>query len=70
MSRYTQHRPPCFITARFPSTCPETGTQISKGDSVAYYPATRKAYHDSSAAADHVRGLQFAQAFNMADANW
>jgi hypothetical protein len=68
MSRYTQHRPPCIITARFPSTCPETGKQISKGDPVAYYPATRKAYHDSSTAADHVRGLQFAAAFNMDDA--
>jgi hypothetical protein len=70
MSRHTQHRPPCFITARFPSTCPETGKPIGKGDSVAYYPATRKAYHDESTAADHVRGLQFAAAFNMEDVTW
>lgn len=70
MSRYTQHRPPCFITARFSSICPETGKSISKGDDVAYYPATRKAYHENSTAADHVRGLQFAQAANMADANY
>lgn len=70
MSRYSQHRPPCFITARFASTCPETGKQISKGDTVAYYPTQRKAYHETSTAADQLRGMQFAQAWNMADANY
>ena len=61
---------PRLITARFASTCPETGRAISKGDEIAYYPRTKSAYHSTSKADDEVRGMQFASSFDMADANW
>ena len=61
---------PYFTSARFSSVCPETGKPIKKGDRIAYFPATRKAYHESSKAAEQVRGMQFAESWGMADANY
>lgn len=60
---------PYFTTARFNSTCPETGRPIRKGDRIAYFPATRKAYAEHSKAAEQVRGLDFARAYAMPDAD-
>ena len=60
---------PYFTTARFPSKCPETGADIKKGDCIAYFPATRTAYAESSKAADQVRGMDFAAAYGMQNAN-
>lgn len=59
---------PYFTVARFAGKCPETGKDIKKGDRIAYFPATRKAYHEASKAADQVRGMEFASAYGMADA--
>lgn len=50
----TQHRPPYFTRACFPSICPETGEQIKRGDVIAYYPAARKAYSQHSSKADRL----------------
>lgn len=61
---------PYFTSARFNSVCPETGKAIGIGDQIAYFPDTRKAYHDQSEHASIVRGLEFSAAFNMADANY
>jgi hypothetical protein len=61
---------PCFIIARFASTCPETGKPIAKGDTIAYYPNDRRAFHESSQSAENVRALQFSKTWEMADANW
>ena len=61
---------PYFTTARFNSTCPETGLAIAIGQRIAYYPAVRKAYHENSKHADQLRALEFSRAFNMADANY
>jgi hypothetical protein len=61
---------PYFTTARFNSVCPETGKAIGIGDRIAYFPATRKAYHEHSASADRVRALEFSAAYGMADANY
>jgi hypothetical protein len=61
---------PYFTTARFNSTCPETGLAIAMGQRIAYYPAMRKAYHENSKHADQLRALEFSRAFNMADANY
>jgi hypothetical protein len=61
---------PYFTTARFNSICPETGKAIGIGDRIAYFPATRKAYHDQSQSADRVRALEFSAAYGMADANY
>jgi len=61
---------PRFIEAKFASTCPETGLAIKKGDTVAYYPKERKAYHASSKAAEVVRAADFAKAWKMGDADW
>jgi hypothetical protein len=65
-----KNKAPYFTKARFDSVCPETGKQIKKGDEIAYYPATRRAYHASSKAAGELRGLQFSQAFGLDDSNW
>jgi hypothetical protein len=61
---------PYFTKARFDSICPETGKQIKKGDKIAYYPRTKKAFHSDSKAAEELRGMQASQAFGLADANW
>lgn len=61
---------PYFMKARFASICPETGKQISKGDTIAYYPRDRKAFCEDSKSADNVRALEFAKAYNMGDANY
>ena len=42
MKRYSND--PMMITARFNSTCSETGKLILKGDTVLYYPISRKVY--------------------------
>lgn len=61
---------PFFCQARFPGKCPETGKDIKRGDRIAYFPAERRAYHETSKAAEQVRGLQFASSWAMADANY
>jgi len=48
------HAAPCFLTAR----------------RIAWFPSSKQAYDESSKAADQVRGLEFAAAFNMPDANY
>ena len=69
MRRY-RNASPYFTTARFESTCPDTGKKIKVGDEIAYYPATKKAYHSESRQAADLRGVEFAGAYGMADANW
>jgi hypothetical protein len=61
---------PYFTNARFNSTCSETGLVIAIGQRIAYFPATRKAYHENSKHADELRALEFSRAFNMADSNY
>ena len=61
---------PYFTVARFDSVCPETGKAIKKGERIAYYPSSRKAYHDSSKQAGELREMQFNRSFCMADGNW
>lgn len=60
---------PRFTTARLDGVCPETGLPIKRGDCIAWYPSSRRAYHESSPSARALRGMQFAAAWNMADAN-
>ena len=61
---------PRWITARFDSTCPDTGKTIRKGENCLYYPDARKTYHESSATAAQQRGIDFSTAAGLADANW
>lgn len=61
---------PYFTTARFPGSCAETGKAIKKGDRVAYYPATRKVFAETSKTAESLRAIGFAEANCMADANY
>lgn len=72
MRGYRRPRPtrPYFTKACFPSICPQTGQQIKRGDRIAYFPDTRKAYAENSDAGDQVRGLDFAEAYAMPDANY
>ena len=64
------YRRPYMTVAHYDSTCPETGLPIRQGDEIAYYPRDRKAFHTSSQSADNVRRLDFAESYNMADANY
>ena len=59
-----------FTKARFDSICPETGKKIKKGDTIAYFPYAKKAYHENSKNADIVRNNQFNKVFCMGDAHW
>lgn len=68
--RHHRYTLPEFITARYPGTCPETGKTWKKGDTIAWFPDTRKAYHQESKAAEQIRGRQFAQCYGMADADY
>lgn len=68
MSRY--HNDPYFTTARFASTCPETGKAIKKGDEIAYYPRDKRAFHADSKAAQDVRAMQATASQGLADADW
>ena len=61
---------PFFMTARYASTCPETGLAIRKGDQCAYFPKARKAFHVTSPSAAQVRALEFSKAYGMGDQNW
>jgi len=66
----TVARDPFFLIAKFSSVCPETGKTIRAGERIAYFPATRRAYHTDSNAANELHGQLFAKSWNMADANW
>ncbi|MCC6271735.1 MAG: hypothetical protein IT190_10690 [Microbacteriaceae bacterium] len=70
MSARHRYNPPRFIIARFDSRCPQTGKPIKRGDTIAWYPSSRTAYHVESKAADELRGMDFAAAWGMADANY
>jgi hypothetical protein len=61
---------PYFTTARFRSVCPETGRRIQPGETIAYFPATRQAFHAESKTAAELRAQEFADAWSMPDANW
>lgn len=47
-------RLPYMTRACFPSICPETGEQIKRGDVIAYYPHSRKAYSANSYKAERL----------------
>lgn len=64
------NKDPYFTIARFNSVCPETGKPIKKGDEIAYYPLTKKAFHKDSKAYEQVKLLEFNDSFNMMDANY
>ena len=68
--RRTAIQPPRFMTARFDSTCPETGKAIKKGDRIAYFPASKQAFHESSKSGEQVRAMEFSATHGMADANY
>ena len=68
MSRFKDD--PRVITARFNSTCPETGKAIKRGDDIVYYPRERKAYHMDSKAADNLRSLEVSAGLCLGDADW
>lgn len=61
---------PYFMTARFASKCPETGKEIKKGDEIAYYPSSKKAFHTDSESAQQIRAMRATAAMGLADADW
>lgn len=61
---------PRFMQAKKPSTCPETGKAIAVGDTIAWFPASAKAFHTDSKAASDLRSQQFADSWALADANY
>lgn len=67
-----RHPPPSptFIKAKRAGTCPETAKPIAVGDTVAWYPASGKAFHQDSKAASDLRAQHFASAWQMPDASY
>jgi hypothetical protein len=61
---------PYFTTAKFDSVCAETGKPIKKGESIAYYPADKKAYCETSQTAKDLRGQMFADNCGLGDAGY
>lgn len=61
---------PYFTKARFDGICAETGQLIHRGDAILYNPTTKQVFCDSSQQACDKRAMDFAQSFDMADANW
>jgi hypothetical protein len=59
-----------LMTAKRNGTCSETGKPIEVGQEIAYDPSTQRAFHEDSQTAQNLRAQQFAQAWNMADANF
>jgi hypothetical protein len=55
----TYRNDPRTITAKFDSTCAETGAVIRKGDTCVYYPSNRKVYHVDSNTAAQFRSESF-----------
>lgn len=62
-------QPPRFIRAKQAGTCPETGKPIVVGETIAWFPASGKAFHNDSKAASDLRSQQFADSWNLYDAN-
>lgn len=60
---------PRFITAKQAGICPETAKPIAIGDTIAWYPATGRAFHIDSRAACDLRAQQFASTWQMLDIN-
>ncbi len=58
-----------FITAKRNGTCSETGKVIETGQETVYDPSTKRLFHQDSLTAQNLRGQQFAQAWNMSDAD-
>jgi hypothetical protein len=50
--------------------CAETNRLIDKGNTVAYYPDTKKYYANNSVQAGELRDLHFAASMAMADADY
>jgi hypothetical protein len=50
---------PKEFTARFNSSCAETGKAINKGDTCIYYPSEKKVYHMESKQAQEFRSWSF-----------
>lgn len=61
---------PKIMIAKFDSTCPETGKPIKRGDTIAYFPDVKKAYHESSKNAEIARGIAFSEQWEMGDRNY
>ncbi len=70
--RFRSHRAALkrFITAKHDGVCSETGKAIEKGQEIVYDPVSKLAFHQDSQTAQSLRAEQFAQAWNMSDANY
>lgn len=70
--RFISHHRPAMrlITAKLPGTCHETGKAIERGQEIVFDPVTKRVFHADSRQAQDQRGMNFAQAWNMPDANY
>ena len=59
-----------IIIAQREGLCPETGKVFKAGEEVVYDPLSKLAYHQDSQIANDLRAQQFAQTWNMSDANY
>jgi len=68
MSRYQND--PRQIIAKYPTTCPETGNRINKGDPCFYFPTARKCYDLNAPSVHTWLDQQAADSLCLADAGW
>lgn len=68
MPRYKND--PRETTARFPSTCAESGKPIAKGDAIIYYPSSRKCYLIGSAPKAEASFRESLSAMAQEDGEW
>ena len=65
---------PQIIPAKYPGTCAETGSKIRPGESILWTPGSKSVFSISSHRfqqhESHLRALEVAKAFNLADADW
>ncbi len=59
-----------LMTAKRNGICSETGKAIEAGQEIAYDLSTQRAFHADSPTAQGLRAQQFAEAWNMTDANY
>ena len=55
MSRKYYNNDPKTITAKYDSTCAETGKTIKKGETCVYYPTSKDVFHNDSEQAQEYR---------------
>lgn len=65
---------PQIIPAKYSGACAETGAKIRPGESILWTPGSKTVFSAASQRyqqhESHLRALEVAKAFNLADSDW